>query len=69
MYENVFKGGIDLASDEGKLLLEKRAQRFSLAQGERKLPPVIVESIDESDLNALYARYLTSEIVLGLTYL
>lgn len=70
MYENVFKGGIDLASDEGKLLLEKRAQRFALAQGERKLPPVIVESIDESDLNTLYTRYLTiSEIVLGVTFL
>jgi Nuclear cap-binding protein subunit 3 len=59
VYENVFKGGLDLASEEGKLLLEKRAQRFSLTQGERKLPPVVVESIDESDLNTLYARYLT----------
>jgi hypothetical protein len=57
VYENFFKGGIDLASEEGKLLLEKRAQRFSLTQGERKQPPVIVESIDESDLNTLYARY------------
>jgi hypothetical protein len=56
VYDNIFKGGIDLASEEGKLLLEKRAQRFSLTQGERKLPPVIVESIDESDLNTLYAR-------------
>jgi hypothetical protein len=56
VYDNIFKGGIDLASEEGKLLLEKRAQRFALTQGERKLPPVIVESIDESDLNTLYAR-------------
>jgi hypothetical protein len=56
VYENLFKGGIDLASEEGKLLLEKRAQKFSLTQEERKIPPVVVKSVDEADLTALYSR-------------